>query len=346
MPKALPKLKKEGGVKWNLYQHGITQTALSVFLACPEQFRILYCEGWESAKFRLPIEFGDRFHHCHEFLGTAEPEKVARDWEKKYNKPGLLPESDFRDLQTSAAILPILFRNWQQFYAEPNAKWQWLYRERTFRHMYHGIPLRGKWDGVLREDPCTGKDSVWLHEIKTKAIIDEETLDTSLHLDLQTMLYLLTLTTHCQEVGWPAPRGVIYDVIRRPGLKQGQEETREQFLERIEADIQGRSLIMPSGTKKKGAGPDHYFKRWRHTLGKDALENWERKVLFPIIQRVIHWWECGKDLKHPFDNPEHYINPLALVGKFGPCETYEAITQNDYSHLKPRKAMFPELEEI
>lgn len=338
----LPKVPK-GGARWSLEEHGITQTALSVFLACPEQFRILYCEGWRSKKFNLPIEFGDRFHHCQEY--DADPKKVAIAWEKRWLKPGLLSQKEQDEVQTYAAVLPILFDNWRKYWAKKNEKREWIQKEEIFSwtHPATGIKLRGKMDGVIQEN---GK-VIYLHEIKTKAIVDEETIAETLPLDLQTMLYMLVLRDMAKAKGWPSPKGVVYDVIRRPNLKRGQEETKEQFTARVMGDIKGEQIIMPSGGKKRGQGPEHYYSHFVHNLSPKALDTFDKQILTPILNTLKRWWvEQKVKPDRPHDNPYHFTNPLSLVTKYGKCEAYRAIVANDYSDLEPRKAMFPELEEV
>lgn len=346
MAKALPKLAKAKRLSWELYRDGITQGSLSVFLACPEQFRILYCEGWEQRELSYALEFGNYWHLACEIQNAHT---AAKAWDKKVMNPSV-SESVRREAQGGAMILPFLWDQWQAHFAEKNKALKWIAREDSFQEkfilpsdagrfgMQAGSPiiLRGKQDGVIEEG-----GGLWLHEMKTKGVVDQETLDTSLHLNLQTMLYMTVL-----KLLYPkqAIKGVIYDVIRRPSIKQGVKEPMGDYVERVKAEVRGEKYEMLTGKMTKGKGPSHYFMRWRHQLSPGDLERWQARVLQPSLYRLLQWVEHHNPNKDPWSNPHHYINPNALVGPYGPCAAYGAITANDYSDLKPRTYMYPELE--
>ena len=106
-------------------------------------------------------------------------------------------------------------------------------------------------------------------ENKTKGQIDEEGILASLPFDLQTMLYVYCLQKHLgQKV-----EGVLYNVIRRPGLRRKKTEQIEEFVDRIQDDVVKR--------------PMHYFMRWRVEFLEEDIENWVSKSLDPILEQVM-----------------------------------------------------------
>ena len=332
----IPRIKDAKRAKWTLDKDGLTQGSIGVFLNCPEQFRILYCEGWEQRELSFAIEFGEWWHYACEINSVAT---ACNKWLKTKNTPKETTQTR-RNATEGSALLSVLHSEWESYFNEPNKSLEWVKKEEAFRQDYRlgsedPIPLRGKIDGLIDD---LDKGGLWLHEMKTKAIVDVETLDTSLDLNFQTMLYMTVLDLRGIKI-----KGVIYDVIRRPGMKQGVNESLEDYMTRVRSDIRGEKYTQLTGKTKKGAGPDHYFKRWRHSLKEGDLKRWQKRVLNPILYRLLQWvaWHDPKD---PWKNPHHYMNPNALVGQYGPCAAYKAITANSYEDLKPRKVMYPELE--
>lgn len=317
--------------KFDLYKDGLTQGAISRWLTCREQFRLAYIEGWKKSVVSEAMELGSAFHYMAERLTTlvkgrlATPAEALAEYRKtriSKAKPALTAPEQQLVLSAVSKALP-LANAYQQWWVDRDAERSWVLREETF-HMIHGptsIPLRGRWDGIFRDK----KGRLYLHEMKTKGFVDEDGLQDALPHDLQTMLYCLAIKERFQE----EPRGVVYDVIRTPKIRQRKEEPDSEFAQRIAADVACR--------------PEDYFLRLEVTFLEGDLQAWAKRVLDPILWDLDQWYRTLV-LTDPSNSWVHYPNPTGLFTRFGgKSDFFHAITKGDFSGLTRRKVPYEEL---
>jgi hypothetical protein len=100
------------------------------------------------------------------------------------------------------------------------------------RRAMRGVRFRGVIDLVIERD-----DGIWIMEHKTAASIDGAYIDKLWH-DLQIMLYAYAY----QEMTGKKVRGVIYNVAKKSRIRQRQNETEEQFQDRLIEVYQDKSM--------------------------------------------------------------------------------------------------------
>tara|TARA_Y100000401_G_scaffold30623_1_gene22398 strand:+ start:32957 stop:33919 length:963 start_codon:yes stop_codon:yes gene_type:complete len=303
---------------------GITYSFLDEWLLDREQARLSYVEGWASEGGSDALNFGLVFHDCLEWIAAGKSVRSIRRWiinpylDKKSHK--LLPE-DYDNLEVLMEIVKVVFTEYVKFWGDYDADFDYLYQEESFKVEHetssgHVVPLRGRWDAVYR-DTTTGK--MWLMENKTKSRVDQEAILASLPFDLQTMLYVHALQEREQE----PVAGILYNVIRRPLLRQRKNESVAEYLWRVEDDVVTR--------------PEHYFMRWKIDLLEDDIVNWVSRSLNPILDQVALWWRSIKDNPfEPWDSPLHYSNPQALFTKYGKSRYFNLITRGSTEGLYQR----------
>lgn len=316
---------------WDLHRDGLTQGAINQFLACREQFYLSYVLGWTPKTESEAMAFGSDFHavlaeqHC-----CPQPfdDLLTVHFRKIQDKQRFWSADDLSDLSLRQATLGIVLDAYTVFWKKEDEKRIWRFREQTFNVEYpfdamNPIPLRGRFDGVF------DKKGLWLLETKTKSQIDEDGLQNSLHLDVQSMFYAFAIWSTTGT----SPVGIVYDVVRRPSLRRKEGESFTDFTARLQKDIKSR--------------PEHYFKRWKIVLAKDDLLRWEREFLFPVLRAIKTWWSAVSPLptESRWRAEQHYMSPAALFNRYGKCSLFHAITNNNYQHLKRRKQPFPELED-
>lgn len=359
---------KAGPILWTPAS-GITYSALSLFLQCREQFRLAYVEGWSPKKVSDAIEFGSIFHNFCEhfdfeaFASSSTPDKILLSqiakirsaWFLARKAKHLTTDDTYNSLFETASIL---FKCYARIQA--NAHLNWLVREGQFRPIVtiprkqsalgtslpqetegagREIMLRGKRDGVFQYDQgnssgnntSSSSGGLWIFETKTKSQIDEDGLLSSLGSDLQSMLYAYATE---QEFQRPVS-GILYNVIRRPQSRQKQGESLTAFLSRLESTIL--------------KDPDHYFFRQQVTLHTGDLDRWSHRVLFPILNQLLDWWESITTPPctplDPWASPKHYFNPDALYNRYGRAHLFEMLTSGNVFTYKKRRSVFPELAE-
>ena len=148
-------------------------------------------------------------------------------------------------------------------------------------------------------------------------MVNEGDLQDALSIDFQVMLYLWTLL---QDTG-KTPAGMLYNVIRRPGMKPHKSEPLPAYAKRIGEDIDAR--------------PEFYFTRMEiPVIEKDFLAF--GKDLEGLLKDYMGWIDGVIP---------HYKNPNNCLGKYGKCKYVGVCTRSDYSGLLKRKVLFQELSD-
>lgn len=309
--------------RWSLKKNGVRQTPLHLWLRCREQFRLQMVEGWGSYRYSAAIDNGNLWHWLLDQRhneGKIDIDKMLKSYSagfKSDNPSAGMPRLEA--LQLSMVQARTMWPMYCKLYPD---EWKWLGVEKSF-HFKHDandrvygmrpdsrisypIPVGGIWDGVFRHKD--GK--IWLFETKTKSMIDEFEIADGLQLDLQVMLYLYAIKVVYGEY----PAGVCYNVIRKPTVRKAKSRTPEEH-----GAILGKDL-----TKR----PDHYFKRWWMKVKPKEVDGWVTNTLDQILLDVYLWAEGISG---------HYVTTKNLVGRFGRCDMFEVITDNDYSNVFRRK---------
>ena len=315
---------------YDLARDGVTQSVLQGWLRCREYTRLTLVEGWSTIVPKPTFMFGDIVHgvleHVYKDAKTyrkrGEPptemeiSKYVADQIKVWKEDhGVVSEETLGHLSRNAAIakvvLPHYFRKWfKKDFLE--TKWLGLEEEFEITINVNGFPLkvRGKRDGEL-EGPR-------LFETKTKSQIDEDALEDLLLFDFQTDLYSLSIKDRYGDY----PKGVRYNIIRKPGLKQGKNEQLGAFLKRINAAI--------------AKEPEHYFKRYNIYRPPSALKLYKEELI-KILDEFIKWNQ-GK--------VANYRNTNSCSNKFGKCAMINICARGDFKAFKRRTKVFKELSYI
>lgn len=336
-----PRVSRPRSPLWDLYEDGVTYTFLSNFLVDRERTRLNYVEGLTPDRgVHAPLEFGELFHACLESHAQGASDRVAQivsRYEKdRLRASSLLPE-ERQEISRLAGMVETTFEAYLERWAEEDRQKAYIFQEKIFDYPYRlpsgpVIRLRGRWDAVFEKD-----GGLYLQENKTKGEIDEEMIQSTLHMDLQTMFYAFVLERYLAR---PVV-GVLYNVVRRSLLRQGRSETLPAFLLRLKEDIRSR--------------PDWYFYRWNVQFGPRDIENWKERTLDPLLEQVRLWWDSIRD--NPFDpwktaegkpNGFHYLRPF---GAYDPLaanrkgDYFELLVHGSSQGLLRRHTPFPELED-
>lgn len=318
-------------IKYDVIRDGATQGLFAKHGECPEQSR-LFLRGLRKmgGSEGLPIAFGNVFHALLEYAhhpkqarlsvkamvkrGLDQVSKIHREWLAE-NPRASTAERERQEM--ACAFASAVFPGYVERYHAEDKKRKWVATEQEF---CIEIPLedgrtfrmRGKMDGVYAD---VGSSRLKLLETKTKGQIDMDFIEDWLAWDLQTGVYLLA----CKNIVGKYPRSVLYNVIRRPQLRQKKGETLVQFGERCAKDVIDR--------------PDFYFFRHEHIITKAELGRFEVQIE-ERAQAFVDWWE-GKS--------PHYRNSSACDGRYGRCEMFDYCAGRK-EHYVLRQKLFPELD--
>lgn len=332
---------------WSPFRDGFTASSMSMWLTDRVQFYFHYVKGLGGTGTPIGMAFGSC---CHWVLEQAYSKEVGwvdmrtppdRDWVlaaiKSYEGYWLSknPAASPKQLEIqeqvyglAEAALPPYFVRWDgdftgtYTYGNHTARpVEWISLEGTFRETRkfedgEEFPVQGRRDGLFF-DPSR---DITVLDTKCLSIVNDSDILDTMEWDLQQMMYLSVTQ---QEFG-KCPRSMIKNVIRRPLHRQGKKESREAFFARVAAD-----MALPEKF-------DHNYSRFQIRIVAKDLNWWEETQLYPIAADMRDWFE-GK--------LRHYVNPTALIGKYGRCGMFQAVAKGDMSPYTKRTVCFPELED-
>lgn len=228
-------------------------------------------DGWTSPRPRAALDFGTLFHSfLQDLYDRVHRKEITRPLTAKQLASlfDVLSEDSLENLfshvssaeevqqiEDMIVVAKPLFVAYCMNYPKDFQPGRWVGTELSFKTKWKGYTLHGRIDGVLKI-----KNKLWLLETKTKGRIEEGVLTDALAFDFQSLFYIL-----CAELERKQKvQGVLYNVVRRPGLKQKKTEIVQGLVDRISEDIQER--------------PEHYFKRYEIKFDRATRQSFEQDL--------------------------------------------------------------------
>lgn len=313
---------------FNLEEDGITQGLLSNWVDCHQRAlhwlrRLTRRDDEES----LPMAFGNAAHKVLEWLyaekrkpgkipSAAHIHKLNQRWLDTWHADNPRASAKLIErVEACAAFLDGVIPAYVAHWSDDFTKRRWIGVEHEFSIPYttadgRKTRIRGVVDGVFLE-----KRIAWLLETKTKSWVDQEFLVRWLPMDLQTNIYLWAVR---QLIPERKVAGVVYNLIRRPALRQKKDETLRQFAQRCAEDVLAR--------------PDWYFLRLEVKFTIKELKAFAVR-LARIVEEFCDWLD-GKVPNFP--------NPSACRQFNRPCWALDACA-GEMDKYKRRKKLYREL---
>lgn len=345
-PSKLPKKLPYDG--WRL-EHGITQSMLHKFVICKDRAHKRVCLGLKSTDRKEAMEYGTIFHKLIE-----EGAKMGHNYSHLMMTQIMNEYMKMKKMTSHESLLLCRialeqYRKYKEWEAN-KPKYKYIAQEPVFKEEFTlpatnfnpcpeisiNIPrtkvtLRGRIDEVIELN-----GELWLQENKTKSRIDISVLQDTIPENIQVMFYAVAASI---KYGRPV-RGVIYNVIRKPGQRQRQKESDEDFVKRIGSEIDEQ--------------PSYYFYRLSYTFPTGAIDKWIREELIPLLYNVYIWWRSiEKNPTNPWMDEEGNINPFHGRRSFGiydpmsngKGEYFDLIVHNRKHGLEVDHEMFSELKD-
>lgn len=295
-------------IGYSIGKQGLSQSLITTFQTCPRKF-LYKVNGYRSASKSGTFLFGNIVHEALDKLYSG----VAIQWNMfelnfQKNKPQIFEGIDPQQIETDFAMAEIVIDEYCKRYTDDFTEKKFVGVEEEFETEFQSVKLRGKKDGK-----CVIAGKKWLMEHKTKSRISEDSLMKKLAFDFQNLFYMT-----CDEIDNKEElAGVLYNVIRKPQLKQGKK-TLAEFCQRVREDIQSR--------------PDFYFMRWEVPYTKVDKKQFRKELEQKIctIEEVIadnFFYKCEN----------------ACDGMFS-CEYLDNCAADNFKGLTKTKDIFPELD--
>lgn len=318
--------------RWSFWEDGVSSSLIALWLQCREQFRLEVVQGWRNFYTPLYFSFGTCGHWIlQQAYAKKDPpdktgvRKFVSQFEKLWRKEWPNAPQGQLDVQEQVyglaeAVMPAYFIRWAGDFpghkypcrhntATPR-KWLGLETQFSVEHVFKDgkvLRVRGTRDGMLED----AKNELRVFDSKFRSVINEEDTLDALPKDLQQMLYNWATW---EDTG-QCPGGTTMNIVRRPGHRRGKEESWKNFFSRISKDLHD---------PKKW---DHNFIRMEMDITKREIEDYYENVLSPIFEDMRAWWE-GRS--------PHYMNPNALVSKYGRCAMFQPITTGRFPGMFQR----------
>lgn len=304
--------------KYNL-DDGVTQSILTAWDACPVRAKMML-EGWMSPAPNEALFFGSMFHTLLEDHYTiCGPDEVIdlEQFFKSYKKKSSGIKGEI--LEKSFAMAEALYEPYCDFWDEDDNNKEWEALEPVFDISIPGygtkaedgsLRLRGRIDGIFKV-----KNKLWLLETKTKSQIQEASLMEQLNLDFQNLFYI-----HAAEKIFKKPiSGVLYNVIRKPQLRQRAQEELWDFANRMKQDVESR--------------PEFYFIRYEVSYPRRAIEEFNDELTSMLLDFIewINYWTVTRKRR------------VSCTGKWN-CEFLTACAQNSMAGYIQKRKLFSELD--
>lgn len=323
---------------YNPETHGVTFSLLTAWKNCREYAR-LSLQGWTARTSGMAPIFGSIVHAVlHMVYDDIRKKKITTIptavqvkayialvilmWrrENPMASPDSLSDMEFTAM-LAEGVLPAYFQNWyNDFQAlefdalETEFRIPLEIRSYVTGQMMKTF-LRGKIDGAFRFKKSI--DIQRLLETKTKSRIDLGTLADMLPMELQVNIYLYATAV----LSGATPGGVLYNIIRRPGLRQKKGESLTQLANRVVEDVKAR--------------PEFYFVRMELSIDQSDLDKNEKDIISMVAEFLD--WHAGRI--------GHYKNSSQCENKYGTCSMLPICAHGNYSHHYKREKVFGELSE-
>lgn len=257
---------------------GVSQSVMKKMMRCRQEL-LYHLQGWRSIRPKVALNFGDAEHHVLEdlylnirnkrFKGVPTEKKLrpilkaagkrAMKKAQQSSNPSVLEEQEM-----ILAWLEALLHPYCQFWEKDFDHKLWLELESSFNVEWHGWMLKGRRDAIRLV-----KKGLWVLETKTKGRISEATLSDALSFDFQNEYYVTGTDAELAARGDKRRiKGVLYNIIRRPGLKLGAKESLKEYAKRVRADVDKRQ--------------DHYFKRFEISYPEEEKERFRIELLMKL----------------------------------------------------------------
>ena len=347
MPKKEKTPKKLPYAGWSPLLHGVSQSLIQKFVTDEERFHIRVVRGIKETNRKEAMEYGSIYHKIDENackLGNKCSNQSLALSMAKYMKK-VYPSEESALLGRIALTQYQHFRDWEQ----TRPKHKHIEQEPVFDEQFELPPinfsndtvtvriptgikmrLRGRIDGIIENN------GMWIKETKTKSRIDISHLQDTIHCNIQVMMYAL-----CSELKYGRPCcGVVYNVVRKPGLRQRVNESNEDYILRTDKAIKD--------------DPDYYFYRLEVEFAPGQVKRWVREELLPLLYRIYIWWKSiESNPLEPWADSEGNVNPFHGRRSFGiynamsegKGDFYNLIVYGRKQGLVHEPEQFPELQD-
>ena len=212
----------------------LTNSSITTWLSCHRKFKLQYEDLISLKAIATPLVIGSIVHEGLADLlqgkGLEHATAHVRTLIKKA-RAGILEDPE--GFEDDAVIIEGMIRGWDKNRGHLKDAKPWVWQDKTWVEqvfevkMSGGEVITGKIDGVV-----TLPDGIWVVEHKTAGRVDSAYIN-RLAVDAQVSMYSWAIWKLLGE----KPKGTIYNVLGKPGIRQKKTESPAQFQERLLTEL-------------------------------------------------------------------------------------------------------------
>lgn len=213
----------------------VSFSSMSGFRKCPRYYFWKHVRRLEKPKLSVPFITGRIMHHGIQTLFSA-PEKADSEIKKSFKSEAQkarkqFPEMEIRDEENLAQqqfTTVGMLKAFRSHYSRFLQKTKHVATEKELRYeLSKKVVVVGKIDNILNNSGLN-----YIFELKNLKSLDMKRVE-SIKTDPQSSLYF-TINNLIEKKKENKVDGIIYQVIRKPSIRQKQKESRGEFLRRLE----------------------------------------------------------------------------------------------------------------
>ena len=328
MPKKPTKTKNEKtskgkGEAYDPFKHGVSVSALSMWLTCREAARLKYVCGVKPKIESKAFLAGGTMASLHEqyykaltsgatYATPVEAAEAALAHSEQILADAIAAgkQSAMDEIEAQLSHAEVLLPRYIAHWWDEDTSVEWTDAEREFSVPVPGTgtSLYGFMDGNFNR-----RGKPWIFESKYKARWSENFI-TALPQDLQVNGYIFAERESGRD-----PAGCCYNLTRKPQIRQKAKESRKEFLDRLAEDIDSR--------------PDFYFERVDISLTKKEKDFASDRITY-LVRNFLEWWQLAKQNSAAIGSKDMGMNTGQCDGKYGYCQYMPLCSGGDTSGYK------------
>lgn len=213
----------------------VSYSSMNAFRKCPRFYYWKHIRRLEKRSFKLPFIVGRVMHHGIQTL-LSKPDKAMDVIKQKYKEEAQSARKEFllspvqeEDLAAQQFAVVGMLDAYRRQYSQFLKATKHVATELVLQYeLNKNVVIVGKIDNVLNNQSYD-----WTWELKNLKSLDMDRIS-GIKTDPQSGLYFEVYNRLAKKKKWEKLHGMLYQIIRKPSIRQKKAESRREFLVRLQ----------------------------------------------------------------------------------------------------------------
>lgn len=287
----------------------LSHSSIQTYLDCRQKFKLDKIDKLTTKKRKDYFLFGEAIHKFLElhYKGVPQPLEGIKAIYDKARKSGTLTADDEHKLSVDEATVTGIAKAYPRFYKGDSDRFTKYVPEHQFTVDFPTFQFVGFIDMLVLD----AAGDWWVFETKTASpqVLNNDYID-RVKIDSQVSGYMFA----AKKLLGVMPRGVLYNVIKKPSIRLKRGESRVAFCTRVEQEY------------TKFGQMKEYFVRHELLVDHSQVKRW-LKMTDKIGREIIEYFKSEENVAFPMRNTGQ------CIGKYGACPYLEICITNKVSPL-------------